>query len=192
MASASSSRSNTGYVCAGVCKRRTVRRSSLRQRSGCSRAGASGGLRHSRRTGRDRLRSTVAAYLADALFAQGRLEEAERAAEDAIELAQEDDFDPIARARLVQARIALDQGDLEAAKALAESAVALEEQTDYIERHADTLVALARIREGADDIAEAVVAARKALALYVRKGSVVGSARARALLDELGLPASAG
>jgi ATP/maltotriose-dependent transcriptional regulator MalT len=137
-------------------------------------------------------RSTVAAYLADALFAQGRLEEAGRAAEDAIELAQEDDFDPIARARLVQARIALDQGDLEAAKALAESAVALEEQTDYIERHADTLVALARIREGADDIAEAVVAARKALALYVRKGSVVGSARARALLDELGLPASAG
>ena len=132
-------------------------------------------------------RSTVASHLADALFAQGRLEEAARAADDAIELAQEDDFDPIARARVVQARIALERGDLEAATALAESAVALEEQTDYIERHADTLVALARVREAAGDIAEAAVAAQKALELYERKGHVVSAARARALLDELGL-----
>jgi ATP/maltotriose-dependent transcriptional regulator MalT len=137
-------------------------------------------------------RSSVAAYLGEALLEQGRLDEAAVAADDAIELAQEDDFDPIARARTVQAGIALERGDLEAATALAETAVALEERSDYIERHADTLVTLARVREAAGNIAEAAVAAHTALELYERKGCVIGAVRARALLDELGLAASAG
>lgn len=137
-------------------------------------------------------RSTVAAYLADALFAQGRLDEAARAADDAIELAQADDFDPICRARAAKARIVAARGDFETAKALARSAVALEEQTDYIQRHADTLVALARVCEAAGDPAEAAEAARESLALYARKGDVVGAARVRTLLEDLDVSAAEG
>jgi len=137
-------------------------------------------------------RSSNAALLADALIAQGRLDEAADAAIDALELAQTDDVDSIGRARAAQARIAAARGQFDAAKALAREAVALHEPTEYVERHADTLVSLAQVCEAAGDTAEAFEAARSAFELYERKGDVAGVARVNTLLETLGATASPG
>ena len=137
-------------------------------------------------------RSTNAALLAEALFVQGRLEEAASAADDALELTQEDDFVTLGVARAVQARIAAARGEFDAAEALARQAVAFQERTDYVPHHADALVSLAHVCEAAGDSAEAVEAAEKALGLYEQKGAVVGAARARTVLERLGAGASAG
>jgi class 3 adenylate cyclase/predicted ATPase len=137
-------------------------------------------------------RSTTAALLAEALFVQGRLDEAADAADDALALAQEDDFVTLGVARAVQARIAAARGEFDAAEALARQAVAFEERTDYLHHHADALVALAHVCEAAGDGSEAVEAAQKALGLYEQKGAVVGAARARTVLERLGAGASAG
>ena len=137
-------------------------------------------------------RSTNAALLAEALFVQGRLDEAADAADDALELTQEDDFVTLGVARAVQARIAAARGEFDAAKALARQAVAFQDRTDYVHHRADALVSLAHVCEAAGDSAEAVEAAQKALRLYEQKGAVVGAARARTVLERLGAGASAG
>ena len=131
-------------------------------------------------------RSTNASQLAVALFEQGRLEEAARAADDALALTPEDDVDAVGRARATKARIAAARGEFEDAKALARSAVALLEPADYVDRHADALLSVAQVCQAAGEFAEAAEAAGKALALYERKGNVVGEGQTRALLAELG------
>ncbi len=137
-------------------------------------------------------RSTIAALLAEALFVQGRLDEAADAADDALALSQEDDFVTLGLARAVQARIAAARGEFDAAKALAREAIALEERTDYLNHYADALVSLAHVCEAAGDSSDAAEAAQKALGLYEQKGAVVGAARARTVLERLGAGASAG
>ena len=137
-------------------------------------------------------RSTVAAYLADALLAQGRLDDAERAAQDVLELAQEDDFEPISRARGTLARIAASRGDYDAAIAAAREAVTLVEPTDFSERRGDTLATLAWVYGAAGEQDAAGDAAQRALDLFEQKGDVVHAARVRVFLEELGAAGRAG
>jgi class 3 adenylate cyclase/tetratricopeptide (TPR) repeat protein len=136
-------------------------------------------------------RSTNAAVLADALLAQGRIEEAADAAADALALTQADDATTLGTVRWVEAQIASLRGDFAGAIATARDAVALLEQTDYVVQRSDALVALARVCEAAGESGRAVEAARSALDLYERKGHLVGVAATRAMLDAFGAAASA-
>jgi tetratricopeptide (TPR) repeat protein len=136
-------------------------------------------------------RSTNAAVLADALLAQGRIEEAADAAADALALTQADDATTLGTARWVEAQIAALRGDFAGAIATARDAVALLERTDYVVQLSDALVALARVCEAAGESGRAVEAARSALDLYERKGHLVGAAATRAMLDAFGAAAPA-
>jgi class 3 adenylate cyclase/tetratricopeptide (TPR) repeat protein len=131
-------------------------------------------------------RSTNAALLAEALFAQGRVDEAAEAAADGLALTQPDDITTVGTARSVEAQIAAYRGEFASATALAREAVALLARTDYIVQHADTLIALALVCEAAGESGGAVDATQKALGLYERKGHLVGAAAARGMLDAFG------
>ena len=136
-------------------------------------------------------RSTNAAVLADALLAQGKIEEAADAVADALALASTDDPTTLGTAHWVEAQIAALRGDFAGALATARDAVTLLERTDYVVQRSEALVALARVCEAAGESGQAVEAARTALDLYERKGHLVGAAATRTMLDAFGAAASA-
>src|SRR6185369_17064887 len=67
--------------------------------------------------------------------------------------------------------------------ALAREAVGLLEPTDLLSHRADGMLALADVLRGASSPDEAAETARAALALYERKGNIVGAGRARMLTN---------
>jgi tetratricopeptide (TPR) repeat protein len=138
------------------------------------------------RMGERGLLSTVAGFLAQALYAQGDYEEAarfSRASEDAT--AVDDVFSQMLW-RISRAKILARRGDLERAEALAREAVRISESTDLLNTRADTLVDLAHVLSLADRRADAVSALEEAARLYQQKGNTPGLERARASAGELG------
>ena len=129
--------------------------------------------------------ATTAAFLAQAIAAQGRLEEAERFIEVSREAAGEDDLSAQMVWQGLQARILAARGRLAEAEALARSAVALAARTDFLNQHGDALLELAVVLDGAGRAAEARVAVSDALALYRRKGNLLAVASARRHLERL-------
>jgi class 3 adenylate cyclase/tetratricopeptide (TPR) repeat protein len=124
--------------------------------------------------------STEAAFLAQALHAQGRYEEAEYftgVCEGATTL--DDVFSHVAW-RGVRSKAFARKGELEHAELLAREAVALAEQTDGLNLHGDALLDLAEVLRTVGRPAEAVAATERALSLYERKGNLVSAERARA------------
>ena len=88
--------------------------------------------------------STTAAFLAHALYAQGRDDEAERFTELSEELARRDDLVTQVIWRSVRAGILARQGRIEEAEALAREAVKMGESTDFVTTRADAVMELAR------------------------------------------------
>lgn len=132
------------------------------------------------------LLSTTAAFLGQALLAQGREQEAESLAELSSELAAGDDLITQVLWRGVRVRSLAGRGRLEEAERLAQQAATLAEKTDFVNHRADALVDLGivlRQLRRADD-AQAVFA--EALRLYEQKGNAVAAARVRA---DLAMPA---
>jgi tetratricopeptide (TPR) repeat protein len=80
-------------------------------------------------------------------------------------------------------------GDIDEAERLSREAVELASATDDLNLHGDALTDLAEILSVCDRSGEAVAAIEEALRLYERKGNLVSSRRARALLDKLGATA---
>jgi len=117
--------------------------------------------------------ATTAAMLAQALFAQGRLEEADRQCALAARESPADDIVPQVIWRGVRAKLTTDE-------ALARDAVALVAATDLLSHHADALLDLAHVQRANNSAYQD--AARSALSLYEQKGNAVGAARARSLL----------
>jgi tetratricopeptide (TPR) repeat protein len=134
------------------------------------------------------LLSTVAAELARAVGAQGRLEEAARLTGEAEVLAADDDLTSQALWRSVRARVLAASGDHEHAIALAREAVSILQPTDAAVVQADALVDLAEVLRAAGEAGEAESTLRVALELNERKGNVVAAERVR---QELGEPARA-
>ena len=130
--------------------------------------------------------SSLAPDLGDAIYEQGRYDEALRAAEFAEGITIEGDVDAEVGWRQLRAKALARRGRLEEAEALALEAVQLAAATDYIELHALALMSLAEVLGLAGRKPEAAAAVREALDLYRRKGNVVGEARVAALLDVLG------
>jgi ATP/maltotriose-dependent transcriptional regulator MalT len=128
--------------------------------------------------------ASVAGELADAIFVQGRSEEAELWTKIAREATGPEDLDAQLSWQPVEAKIRADRGELDEAERLARSTVQLVAQTDSLTRHANALLVLAQIvraRGRSDDASEC---AREALRLYEQKGNIVAAERARTQLAE--------
>ena len=128
------------------------------------------------------LLSTTAAFLAQALLAQDREDEAERLARLSEELAVEDDVITQALWRGVQASILARRGELEEAERIARQAVALADQTDFLNHRAEALVVLGTVLKQRDRHEDSHAARSTALGLYERKGNLVAADQLRAAL----------
>jgi class 3 adenylate cyclase/tetratricopeptide (TPR) repeat protein len=136
--------------------------------------------------------STIAASLSEALFVQGRHDEADAFSRKAEELAPEDDVWTQAAWRSVRAKVLADRGQSREAIELAEQAVELLRATDAPVWRADGLCDSAYVLEDAGRIDDARVALEEALALYEQKEAPVPAERTRARLTRVAAPVSAG
>ena len=135
------------------------------------------------RMGMNTHRSTIAAHLGEAVFRQGRVDEAERLSRESEQLGASDDlYNDMAWMRL-RAKVAAARGDLDGARALAKDAVETAEGVDFLDEVALTWLDLAGILHAAHN-PEARPAATEALGLFERKGNLVGARWARELLDQ--------
>jgi tetratricopeptide (TPR) repeat protein len=127
--------------------------------------------------------ATTAAFLAQAVAAQGRDEEAERYIEVSREAAGGEDWSAQMVWQGLRARILAARGQLGEAEQLARAAVALAARTDFLNQHGDALLELAVVLAEAGRTTEARAAVDQALGLYERKGNLVSAARAREWLE---------
>lgn len=126
--------------------------------------------------------------LGEAVYVQGRYEEAFALAEFAERITIKGDVDAEVRERRLRAKLLARRGRLDEAEALAGEAVREASGTDYLDMHAEALLSLVEVLRLAGREPEAGAAIRDAIDLYRRKGNVMGEARAASLLDELGSP----
>jgi class 3 adenylate cyclase len=130
-------------------------------------------------------RPLVAALLAQALHAQGKLAEARSFADAARELAGEDDIEAQGVWRAVAARVRSADGEVEEAEALARESVELLRRTDAPVMQADVLLHLGLVLKERGQLDEARAVLGEAAALYRAKGVTPSDARVGELLDEL-------
>ncbi len=133
--------------------------------------------------------STVAAELAHALVAQGKLEDAEVLAKLSEDIGAEDDLATQVMWRSARARVRAARDRSAEARALAREALTLAEETDDLNMRADTFVDLGEILRMAGEGGDASDAFGRARELYEAKGNVVGAEDARRRLASLDAPA---
>ena len=135
------------------------------------------------------LRSTVAGYLAQAVYAQGRYVEALELSRVVEELAGDDDVTSQAFWRSVRAKVLAREKRAAEAVPLAEQAVEQLRRTDGLVTIARALVDLAEVLalDGRPDEARAAV--DEAVRIFERKGNIVGARQAAATPDALLGPA---
>ncbi len=129
--------------------------------------------------------STIVGLRAQAALALGRDDEALELADETERLAQQDDFDPHASARLVRAEAFARRGDFDDAHKALREAAELIEATDYAFLHMGLGEATAAVCRLERDDAGERAALEKALAAAEQKGSIVAEGRIRARLAEL-------
>ena len=126
--------------------------------------------------------SIVAAFHAQALYALGRLEEADEAARKALAY---DDVASKVIALGVRAAIEARRARFDAAEQLAHEGISIIDATDFTVDRADARVALAEVLELAGRRSESADVTREALALYEEKGNVLQAGHAHERLDRL-------
>jgi ATP/maltotriose-dependent transcriptional regulator MalT len=126
--------------------------------------------------------ATTQAMLAQALYAQGRRQEAQALCRRAAQLAATDDIVTRVLWRGVQARIAADAGDCNEGESLAREAVALVKATDLLTLRGDVMLDLVHVLRVAGKTYQDT--ARSALQLYGSKGNVAASLRASSMLEQ--------
>jgi ATP/maltotriose-dependent transcriptional regulator MalT len=128
--------------------------------------------------------ATTTALLAQAVYAQGRLDDARELCRTTERRAAEDDVMTQAIWRGVQARIVARDGACEEAEALAREAVALLEPTDLLSHRGDAMLGLADVLGICGRAAAVERATRDGLAFYDLKGNTAAAARAQSVLDD--------
>jgi class 3 adenylate cyclase/DNA-binding SARP family transcriptional activator len=131
--------------------------------------------------GEKALLASTSAMLAQALYAQGRFDEASELCAVSEEVAADEDLTAQVSWRGVRAKL-LAPADWEQAHRLATEGVAIAERTDFETVQADALIDLAEVCLAGDRPDEAGTAVERALAVLERKGDVASAARARALI----------
>ncbi len=129
--------------------------------------------------------ASVTAILAEAVYRQGRYDEAERHALSVRDTVASDDLDPQARWRGVAAKVLAQRGELESAKSLAREAVDLVESTDWLHLRAELHCDLAEVLVLSGAGQEAAHSLEHALALYEEKGDQPDADRVRQRLADL-------
>jgi tetratricopeptide (TPR) repeat protein len=127
-------------------------------------------------------RSTLAAFLAEALVEQGRYQEAIAFSEISEQTGAAADVVTQAVWRSARAAALAQTGDPATAELLAEEAVSLAEATDFLDLQGNTLLGLAqvlRLGEESEAPPQLIERARQA---FERKGNVVAEAKAAAAL----------
>jgi class 3 adenylate cyclase/tetratricopeptide (TPR) repeat protein len=127
--------------------------------------------------------ATTTAMLAQAVYAQGRLAEANELCRMTAGAVADDDIVTQVIWRGVKAKILGREGRCEQAQALAREAVTLVEATDLLSHHGDAMLDLAEVLRTCSRTEESDRAVRTALSLYDEKGNIVGAARSRSLLS---------
>jgi hypothetical protein len=128
--------------------------------------------------------STHAWYLAEALYLQGRHEEAEVETRVSEQTAASDDLSSQAGWRSVRAKVLARRRDFEQAIALAREADAMVSPLDFYYFSGCVLMDCAEAYRFAGLDGDARSAAQRALAFFEAKGDVVDAARAQTFLDE--------
>jgi class 3 adenylate cyclase/tetratricopeptide (TPR) repeat protein len=128
--------------------------------------------------------STVASLLAQAVFEQGRVAEAEALARRALEAAQPEDVDPQARGRSILALALARAGEKDEAERFARDAVEVCKPTDFVMVQADALRHAGEVFDRIGKRGEAILFYREARALYEAKGNVPFAARVGRIIDE--------
>jgi class 3 adenylate cyclase/tetratricopeptide (TPR) repeat protein len=128
---------------------------------------------------------SVAGWLAEALYAQGRLGEAQQMTEEGQAAAAPDDIDAQARWRAVRAKVLAQAGQFSAARALLDEAEALVSPTSWAALQAGILLARAEVDRlaGAPERAEASL--RAALRIYTDRHAAPLAEQAAAALADL-------
>jgi DNA-binding SARP family transcriptional activator len=129
--------------------------------------------------------ATQAPQLGEALFAQGRHEEALRWADVAAGCAASDDANAQFSWRALRAKALATRGGFEEAEALAQEAVSLAARTDAVAQHASVLLAYAEVLSLSGSVGAAAEAIEEATALFDRKANRAASRQARVRLREL-------
>jgi tetratricopeptide (TPR) repeat protein len=134
------------------------------------------------RAGERGMLSTTAAELAEALYEQGRLEEAERYAAASEEAGASDDVATQLLVRGLRAKLAARRGATQEAEALARAAVKLAASTEAPNFRGHAWMDLAEVLRLAGRTDEAAAALEGAAGEYEAKGNLVSFARVRDLL----------
>jgi class 3 adenylate cyclase/tetratricopeptide (TPR) repeat protein len=130
--------------------------------------------------------ASLASGLGEAVYAQGRYDEALQLTQDVERITIEGDVDPEVLWRQLRAKILARQGRHAEADALVRDAVSRAAATGFLDLHAHALLAQGEVLGLAGRNDEAAAAVSEALGLYRKKGHVVGEAKAVSLLQELG------
>jgi len=128
---------------------------------------------------------SLATLLAEAIYRQGRYDEAEEWVAVSRQAAAADDLQAQSYSRAVQAKILALRGSLVEAVELGREAVSISARTDELNNRADILMSLGEILRLANRPDEAAEAIAEALGLYEQKENVAPAERARVLLEEL-------
>jgi ATP/maltotriose-dependent transcriptional regulator MalT len=131
------------------------------------------------------LRSTIAGMLAEAIYEQGRFDEAAAMTQVVRELASSDDSVSQMLWRSVEAKLEAKRGQAEAALRLGAEALTLARQTDSLTFAAGVLVDLGEVHLLLGQPSAAQDPWREALDLYGRKGDAVSAARLAGRLESL-------
>jgi tetratricopeptide (TPR) repeat protein len=136
-------------------------------------------------SGEQGLLSTLAGFLGEALYVQGRFDEARRWVDVSRETATSDDYDAQARWRSVEAKLLAQRKYYEEAEAVAREAIDVINRSDELDNQAHMQLALVEVLRLAGRDEEAIEALDDAIERFERKGNVVMIERSRALRDEL-------
>jgi DNA-binding SARP family transcriptional activator len=129
--------------------------------------------------------ASQAGLLGEALYAQGRLDEADRWAEQAAQCAARNDIHAQITWQPLRAKLLALHGVPHEAESLARDAVQRAGATDALNLHAKALLDLAEVLRLGGNRGEFADRVADAIALYERKGNAVAAEAARARLAEL-------
>jgi class 3 adenylate cyclase len=129
--------------------------------------------------------STTAADLAQALYGQGRVEEADGWTELAQTRARSDDLSAQFSWRAIRAKLEAQAGNVEEGTKFGFDALEIVERTDALMQHGEVLLDLAETLRSADRLEEASDCVDAALSLFAKKEDAASAGKARALLSEL-------
>jgi class 3 adenylate cyclase/tetratricopeptide (TPR) repeat protein len=127
--------------------------------------------------------STIAAFLAEAVYLQERYDEAERLTEISESLTFRDDVWSHVAWRTTRAKLRARADDLERAESLARQAVERSASTDWLNARGSALEALADVLLAAGRTGEAAQVAEEAVRVFEIKGNVAAAASVLPLLE---------